>query len=66
MIARAIVREAQHCEEPLIGFALTSPKHPSLSNRSTVGAEAEPRLDPAVAAWHSDQIQRKATRVVIL
>ena len=31
MIARAIVREAQHCEEPLLGFALSSPKHPSLS-----------------------------------
>jgi hypothetical protein len=25
MIARAIVREAQHCEEPLLGFALSSP-----------------------------------------
>jgi hypothetical protein len=46
MIARAIVREAQHCEEPLLGFALSSPKHSSLSNRSTVGAEAESR-DPA-------------------
>jgi hypothetical protein len=46
MIARAIVREAQHCEEPLLGFALSSPKHPSPSNRSTVGAEAESR-DPA-------------------
>jgi hypothetical protein len=47
MIARAIVREAQHCEEPLLGFALSSPKHPALSNRSTVGlgAEAESR-DP--------------------
>ena len=45
MIARAIVREARHCEEPLLGFALSSPKHPSLSNRSTVdvGAEAESR-----------------------
>ena len=45
MIARAIVREARHCEEPLISFALCSPKHPSLSNRSTVdvGAEAESR-----------------------
>jgi hypothetical protein len=46
MIARAIVREAQHCEEPLLGFALSSPKHPSLSNRSIVRAEAESR-DPA-------------------
>ena len=46
MIARAIVREAQHCEEPLLSFALSSPKHPSLSNRSTVGAEAASR-DPA-------------------
>jgi hypothetical protein len=47
MIARAIVREARHCEEPLLGFALSSPKHPALSNRSTVGlgAEAESR-DP--------------------
>ena len=45
MIARAVVREAQHCEEPLLGFALSSPKHPSLANRSTVrvGAEAESR-----------------------
>jgi hypothetical protein len=45
MIARAILREAQHCEEPLLGFALSSPKHPSLSNRSIVrmGAEAESR-----------------------
>jgi len=43
MIARAIVREARHCEEPLIGFALSSPKPPSLSNRSTLGAEAESR-----------------------
>jgi hypothetical protein len=54
MIARAIVREAQHCEELLLGFALTSPKHPSLSNRLTVGAEAESRArlsvrSPAVA-----------------
>ena len=48
MIARAIVREAQHCEEPLLGFALSSPKHPSLSNRSTVGAEAESRARPSV------------------
>ncbi len=47
MIARAIVREAQHCEEPLLGFALSSPKHP-LSNRSTVGAEAESRARPSV------------------
>ena len=46
MIVRAIVREAQHCEEPLLSFALSSPKHPSLSNRSTVGAEAASR-DPA-------------------
>jgi hypothetical protein len=43
MIARAIVREARHCEEPLLGFALSSPKHPSLANRLTVGAEAESR-----------------------
>ena len=45
MIARAIVREAQHCEEPLLGFALSSPKPPSLANRSIVGvgAEAESR-----------------------
>src|SRR5215213_2721323 len=43
MIARAIVREARHCEEPLLGFALTSPKHPSLSNTSTVGVGAESR-----------------------
>ena len=28
MIARAIVREARHCEEPLLGFALSSPKPP--------------------------------------
>ncbi len=50
MIARAIVREAQHCEEPLLGFALSSPKHPSLANRSTVGvgAEAESRARPSV------------------
>ena len=47
MIVRAIVWEAQHCKEPLLDFALSSPKHP-LSNRSTVGlgAEAESR-DPA-------------------
>jgi hypothetical protein len=43
MIARAIVREARHCEEPLLGFALSSPKHPFLANRLTVGAEAESR-----------------------
>jgi hypothetical protein len=45
MIARTILREARHCEEPLLGFALSSPKHPSLSNRSIVrmGAEAESR-----------------------
>ena len=50
MIARAIVREARHCEEPLLGFALSSPKHPSLSNRSIVGmgAEAESRARPSV------------------
>ena len=30
MIARAIVREAQHCEEPLLGFALSSPAFRSL------------------------------------
>ncbi len=47
MIARAIVREARHCEEPLLGFALSSPKHP-LSNRSIVGAEAESRARPSV------------------
>src|SRR5215207_35445 len=41
-IARAIVQEAQHCEEPLIGFALTSPKRLSPSSRSIVGAEAAP------------------------
>jgi hypothetical protein len=46
MITRAIVREAQHCEEPLLGFALSSPKHSSLANRSAVGAEAE-SCDPA-------------------
>ena len=46
MIARAIVQEARHCEEPLLGFALGSPKHPSLSNRPTLEAEAESR-DPA-------------------
>jgi hypothetical protein len=43
MIARAIVREAQHCEEPLLGFALSSPKHTSLATRSTVGVGAESR-----------------------
>ena len=40
MIACAIMREAQHCEEPLLGFALSSPKHSSLSNRSTIDREA--------------------------
>ena len=51
MIARAIVREARHCEEPLLGFALSSPKH---SSKSTTGAEAESRVQthPAVAAGH--------------
>jgi hypothetical protein len=43
MIARTIVREARHCEEPLLGFALSSPKPPSLANRSTVGLGAESR-----------------------
>ena len=28
MIARAILREAQCCEEPLLGFALSTPKRP--------------------------------------
>ena len=37
MIARAIVREAQHCEEPLIGFALTSPKRRSAHPESMTG-----------------------------
>jgi len=46
MIARAIVREARHCEEPLLSFALSSPKRPSPSSRSIVGAGAESR-DPA-------------------
>ena len=40
-----IVRETRRCEEPLLSFALSSPKHPSLSNRSTVGAGVESR-DP--------------------
>ena len=47
MIARTIVREARHCEEPLLSFALSSPKHLSPSNKSTAGAEAESR-DPGL------------------
>jgi hypothetical protein len=58
MIARAIVREARHCEEPLLGFALSSPKHPALANRLTVRVPlpAVPgRPDP-----HSDRPARVA------
>jgi hypothetical protein len=61
MIARAIVREAQHCEEPLLGFALSSPKHP-LSNRSIVGAEAEPRLDRSSMAFRPDPAESHPRR----
>ncbi len=48
MIARAIVREAQHCEEPLIGFALTSPKRLSAHPEPMTGRGEQALPAPGV------------------
>ena len=60
MIARAIVREAQHCEEPLISFALCSPRRPS--------ASPGPRMEEgkqAGAASPSLGLQRRCKRELL-
>jgi len=48
----------------LLGFALSSPKHPFLSNRSIVGvgAEAEPRLDRGGMASKPDPAESQPSR----
>jgi hypothetical protein len=58
MIARAIVQEAQHCEEPLIGFALTSPKRPSAQPEPMTG-RGEQAL-PASLALKPSQLSAQA------